>query len=96
MNLRDYAKGKPCLLRVPGYCAPGPDNEAVVLCHIKRGWYGSLKPPDVVAVWGCSRCHDVVDGRQKTELTREALDSIILRALCEQLCTYVREEILSW
>jgi Protein of unknown function (DUF1364) len=96
VNLREYAKGRPCLLRVPNYCAPGPENETVVLCHIKRGWFGSLKPPDIVAVWGCRACHDVIDGRQVTLLTREAIDSIILRALCEQLCTYDREGILTW
>ena len=94
MNLRKLAHGKDCLLRLPGIC--NGNSETTVLCHIKRGWYGSLKPPDVIAVWGCSDCHDVVDRRRGNPWSEEELDSMILRALCEQLSKYVDAEILRW
>ena len=93
-NLRKLAEGKDCLFRLPGIC--NGNSETTVLCHIKRGWLGSLKPPDVIAVWGCSDCHDCVDRRRGNPWTEEELDSMILRALCEQLAKYVDAEILRW
>jgi hypothetical protein len=93
-NLRKLAEGQDCKLRFPHYC--NRDSTTVVLCHLKRGWCGSIKPPDIVAVYGCSTCHDIVDGRMQTDWTREEIDSMILYALCEQLAYYAKEEILRW
>lgn len=60
VSLRKAAKGSPCTLRLPG-CAPGPENEAVVLCH--RGGAGmALKADDLDAVLGCAHCHTILDG----------------------------------
>lgn len=94
MNLRKRAEGKPCLLRLPGIC--NGNAETTVLCHIKRGWCGSVKPPDVIAVYGCSSCHDVVDRRAGNPWSEEELDSMILYSLCEQLAMYVREGVIKW
>lgn len=94
MNLRKAAEGRDCKLRLPDVC--NRDASTVVLCHIKRGWCGSLKPPDIVAVWGCSACHDVIDRRVTNPWSEEKLDSMILLALCEQLVTYTQERILKW
>lgn len=62
---RAAAKGQPCLIRLPG-CAPGAENETVVLCHYRlTGACGiGLKPDDALAALGCHHCHAVVDGRQ--------------------------------
>lgn len=62
-NLRKEARGKECQIRVPGFCNGNP--ETVVLCHYSlAGISGKgLKSPDDMAAWGCSACHDVVDGR---------------------------------
>ena len=94
MNLRKYAEGKPCGFRLPGICNGNP--ETTVLCHIKRGWNASMKPPDVIAVWGCSNCHDVVDRRAGNPWTEEELDAMILESLVQQLEIYVKDEILKW
>lgn len=94
MNLRNHAQTQDCMLRLPNICNRDPST--TVLCHIKRGWYGSLKPPDIVAVWGCSSCHDVVDRRAGNPWSEEELDSMILRALCEQLAYYAKEGIVKW
>lgn len=93
-NLRKLAEGRDCKLRIPETC--NRDSSTVVLCHIKRGWCGSLKPPDIVAVWGCSACHDVIDRRVKSTFSESEIDAMILTALCEQLVTYTQERILKW
>lgn len=93
-DLRKLARGMDCKLRIPEVC--NRDSTTVVLCHIKRGWCGSIKPPDIIGVWGCSSCHDVVDRRTQSTFTEEELDSLILRALCEQLAMYSKLRIVKW
>jgi len=95
MDLRANARDKPCMLRIPGVC--NGDKRTVVLCHIKRGWTGSSKPPDICAVWGCCDCHDAIDGRRQFDgYTREQLNTFILTALCQQLALYAYDGVLKW
>jgi hypothetical protein len=70
-DLRAYAKGKPCMIRLVGIC--NRNNLTTVLCHERVSGLsgGSMKAPDFFAAWGCSCCHDVVDGRVKSDLTYE-------------------------
>jgi hypothetical protein len=73
---RRAAKGEDCTLRIPGVC--NSNSETVVLCHSNRLEHGKgmgLKAPDAAACFGCSDCHDVLDGRRPMPswLTYEAL-----------------------
>jgi hypothetical protein len=83
---RKNAKGQPCTLRFPG-CYPGPENEQVQLCHLRMlgGGGTGLKPHDSEAVFGCTHCHDLLDGRRRLvpELAHEFTWERILRALIE-------------
>jgi hypothetical protein len=92
MNLRDMARDQQCKIRIPGFCSGRTDT--TVLCHIKRGWCGTLKPPDLCGVHGCFECHAVYDGRQESEYSRTELDAMMLRALCEQLRWYLDRGIV--
>lgn len=68
-DLRAYAKGKPCMIRLIGIC--NKDDSTTVLCHervIDLSGAG-FKAPDFFAAWGCSSCHNVVDGRVEAGLT---------------------------
>ena len=68
LNLRNLAKFKKCQIRIPTVCNHNP--ETTVLCHNRRGGVAGMKqkPPDLCGAWGCSSCHDVVDGRAATKL----------------------------
>lgn len=85
---RKAAKGQPCTLRFPG-CYPGPENEQVQLCHLRMfgGGGTGLKPHDSEAVFGCTHCHDVLDGRRRLipELAGELNWERIARAWAETL-----------
>lgn len=95
MNLRKLAKGQPCRVRLIDVCNGNP--ETTVLAHLKNGWYGSLKPPDIIAVHACSACHDAIDGRTHPKhLTRAEIDLAAYRGLCEMLDYYVHEDIVKW
>lgn len=63
MNLRNYAKGNPCMVRTP-LC--NGNTETTVLAHWRDGSTGmGKKEQDLAASWCCSACHDVIDGRNK-------------------------------
>ena len=61
MNLRKEARNRPCMIRAPGIC--NGDDSTTVLCHMSGGGMG-MKKPDLIATWGCSDCHDAIDGRR--------------------------------
>lgn len=72
--LRKEAKGKPCMVRIPGYCLPG--NETVVLAHYSMaGYFGrGLKADDeIFGAWACDGCHRAIDGKVRTEFTKDQL-----------------------
>lgn len=85
---RRNAKGQPCTLHFPGCCS-GPNNERVQLCHLRMfaGGGVGLKPHDSEAVFGCTHCHDIVDGRTKpiVPMTPEYFWERIARAIVETL-----------
>lgn len=61
--LRDSARGELCTLQIAGAC--NQDSETVVLCHLPflAGAGMGQKAPDFCAAYGCSGCHDALDGR---------------------------------
>lgn len=62
--IRRAARGQDCTLRL-AVCNFDPDT--TVLCHsnfLADGKGMGLKAPDTAAAFGCSACHDVLDGRR--------------------------------
>lgn len=62
--IRASAKDQDCTIRLPGICNQNP--QTTVLCHSNQladGKGMGIKAPDTCAAYGCSACHDVVDGR---------------------------------
>ena len=78
--VRDSARGEDCSLRLD--CC-NHNSETVCLCHIRAfGWAGmAQKPPDFLAVYACSACHDALDRRSNAAWGWED----VLRALGETL-----------
>lgn len=78
-KIRDSARGEDCSLRLTR-CS---SNETVVLCHIGRSRGMAFKCSDHFAVYACSNCHDIIDGRAKSEFSKLELQAEKLRALEE-------------
>ena len=67
--IRKAARGEQCTLNIAGVCNYNP--ETVVLCHCPSETHGmGLKSNDLSAGFGCSSCHDAIDGRSG-HLSRE-------------------------
>ena len=63
--IRRAARGQDCQMQMLGVC--NGDSSTVVLCHsnsLADGKGMGLKAPDTAACFGCSACHDVLDGRR--------------------------------
>ena len=70
-DLRKYARGKPCKVRLEG-CDGG--GETTSLAHYSLiGISGrGLKSPDLIGAWCCAPCHRLVDGQEHmANLTRD-------------------------
>ena len=89
MNLRKLAQGKPCQVRVPLHCNHNP--ETTVLAHYRLSGYSGtgMKPDDwSFGAWCCSACHDVIDGRVKTDHEQK-----ILRLMHAEGCMRTQAEL---
>jgi hypothetical protein len=78
---RESARGEECACR---FSCCNRDASTTILAHLRMfGWAGTAqKPPDYLAVFACSACHDVLDRRNRAhEWSFEEL----LRALGETL-----------
>lgn len=74
MSLRKEAKGRGCMVRLPGIC--NFNSETVVLAHIRLAGVSGMgmKSPDLLGAWACNACHDEIDGRtHKSGLSRDEL-----------------------
>lgn len=60
--LLEMARGKPCLLQIPGVCQGGTDT--TVACHSNLSIHGKAarrKADDEYSAWGCAACHRWLD-----------------------------------
>jgi len=60
-KIQKSARGENCTLRIPGVC--NGNSETVCLCHAPYPTRFGSRKDDHWAVYGCSECHDFVDGR---------------------------------
>jgi hypothetical protein len=61
-KVRESARGEDCTLELPGICNCNP--ETTVFCHSNRLADGKgMGMKAKTGAYGCSSCHDVLDGR---------------------------------
>ena len=93
MNLRDYARGQPCMIRSP-MCNGNP--ETTVLAHVRQiGVSGiGLKSPDICGAWACSACHTYCD--QTTQAGKESRDLLILKGMVRTINELIKKDLIRW
>lgn len=85
--LLEMARGRPCLLLVPGICNHRVDT--TVTCHSnlpQHGKAGARKADDCCSVWGCFACHAWLDQGPAPAQVKEAafMDGLHRQALAWQ------------
>lgn len=94
MNLRKYAEGKPCTIRVPTVC--NGDWSTTVLAHLRKiDISGSgMKASDLLAAFACSSCHDYVDGRTQSAASYDERRLLLLDGIVRTQCWLIERGIL--
>jgi len=85
MNLRDMARGQRCMIRLPMHC--NHDKATTVLAHYRLAGYSGTGDWSFGA-WSCSSCHDVIDGRVKTDH-----EQAVLRLMHAEGCMRTQAEL---
>lgn len=78
-KIRKSAKNEECTIQSYA-CNHNP--ETTVYCHLRFSWAGSgvgLKAHDIAGFYACSNCHDVIDNRVKSDLSKEEKIYFILK-----------------
>ena len=92
-KLRKAAKGRECTFQIHPVCNMNP--ETVVLCHLPSDSGMGQKSPDWWAAYGCSSCHDVIDGRvHNPYLTKEIIGECMMRGLYLTLTIVIEEGLI--
>jgi len=79
-KIRKSAMGQDCQLNIYPYCNGNP--ETTVLCHAPSIYKGmSLKSPDHWGSYGCSDCHDIIDGRRQIPLSKLEILECVMRGV---------------
>jgi len=94
MSLRKEAKGRNCMVRLPGIC--NFNNETTVLAHLRMSGISGmgLKADDALGAWACSACHSTIDGHTKTDMTREELRLAHLEGMARTIAVLRKEGLL--
>lgn len=91
--IRKAAKGEQCTLNISGVCSY--DRETTVLCHFPSETHGmGLKSDDLSGGFGCSCCHDVIDGRSG-HLSREDKEFYMRRSQFRTILRLVERGIVT-
>ena len=79
-KLTKAAKHQDCTIQLYPYC--NGNIETTVLCHAPSEDKGmSMKSPDWWGADGCSACHDIVDGRMKTDISGDHIYQAHIRGV---------------
>ena len=94
MNLRKAARGRGCMIRLPGIC--NHNSETTVLAHVRLvGVSGmGIKADDLLGAWACSACHDAIDRRSHTDLDRDAVRLAHLEGMVRTIAQLRKEGLV--
>lgn len=81
-KIRKSARGEDCSVRLPGVC--NFNNETTILAHLPSNAKGiGKKSNDITSCYCCSDCHDVIDGRRKSDFSELYILIAIYDAMVE-------------
>lgn len=96
MNLREYARDKPCQIRVVGVC--NGDPQTTVLAHLRMAGISGMgtKAADILGAHACSACHDYVDGRTHVRSDPQTRRLLLLEGIARTQAALIKDGLLKW
>lgn len=94
MKLRKAARGRECMVRLPGVCNHNP--ETTVLAHVRLAGVSGMgmKADDLLGAWACSSCHDAIDRRGHLDLERDYVRLAHLEAMVRTIAVLRKEGLV--
>jgi hypothetical protein len=93
-NLRQLARGRECMVRIPGVCSY--DTTTTVLAHLPGGGMGH-KQPDLFGAWACSACHQWLDETwHRSGCSKADRDLTHLQAVIRTQAFLIEEGVIRW
>lgn len=90
------AIGESCTVRIPNICNHNVDT--VVAAHLSGVRFGhgfGHKVSELHIAYCCSACHDALDGRIKTEYSKDELKLFHLEAVIETQIKLIKKGLVS-
>ena len=79
-KLTKAARGEECTIQIHPYC--NGNRETTVFCHAPSEEKGiGIKSPDIWGAYGCSSCHDIVDGRRNVDIPKDEIFRCFVRGI---------------
>lgn len=94
-KITESARQEKCTIRLPNHC--NHDPETTVFAHLNQVRFGkgfSLKCPDGIGAYACFNCHNVVDGREKTNIPLWYIQIYFLEAVIETILRLVAKGLI--
>lgn len=94
-KITESARGETCTIRIPGYC--NGNSETTVFAHINGVRFGhgvGQKVNDLLGAYACSDCHDVVDGRQRSNYTAKELKVMFYEGVFETQLKLIKNGLI--
>lgn len=94
MKLRKAARGRECMVRLPGVCNHNP--ETTVLAHVRLAGVSGMgmKADDLLGAWACSSCHDAIDRRGHLDLERDYVRLAHLEGMVRTIAVLRKEGLV--
>ena len=66
-KIRKSARNEDCSVRLPEIC--NFNSETTVFAHLSNSFSAANRSNDIHGCYCCSACHDVIDGRRKSDFS---------------------------
>ncbi|HEC9150304.1 TPA: DUF1364 domain-containing protein [Salmonella enterica subsp. enterica serovar Javiana] len=73
IDLTKQARDRMCTVRIPGICNFNPETSVLAHYRMSDTCGTGIKPHDMQGAIACNSCHDVIDGRVKTDIAQDTL-----------------------
>ncbi len=91
IDLRKEAKGRGCMVRLPGVCNHNSATTVLAHCRVAGISGMGIKSSDLIGSWACSACHDAIDRRAHMDLDRDYVRLAHFEGMARTIAQLIKE-----